>query len=343
MKVKVSELLSMCETVLQGAGMDKEEAKIFAKILVKTDQRGVKSHGVMALGRYVSLLERGIMPKKAQYMVVEENDVMAVWDGNRSCGQVMGYYGMTEAIKKAREKGIGLVGIRNSSHFGAGATYSLLAEQEGMIGITISTGAPVMSAYGGAGKAVGTNPLAISVPTEKELPLTLDMACSVVAMGKIDNMRTQGIKEIPAGWALDANGDPTVKTDEVFAVAPVGGYKGFGLSLMVEMLAAGLLGGGMGEQARDDDMGPSYMFMALDPKKFGQGEAFTSRVDQRIRELKNGKRCTNSQGIFMPGELEELTNQKSQENVEVIDEIIEQVNQIGEKYHCGFAIKAVAE
>ncbi|MCI8465588.1 MAG: Ldh family oxidoreductase [Lachnospiraceae bacterium] len=331
MRIKVEELRAFCMDILTVTGMPEAEAEILTETLLQADQRGVKSHGVMSLKRYVNLMETGVMPKKLEYKVEVDNPVIAVWDGNRCCGQVLGHTAMKAAIEKAKTYGIGFVGVKNSNHFGAGAYYAKLAEAEGMIGISASTGDPTMAPWGGAEKQIGNNPLAISVPTKEALPVTLDMAQSVVAFGKIANMKRQGLKEVPEGWALDENGEPTTDIDKVYSVMPLGGYKGFGLSLMVDVLSGLLIGGGTGVRANPDQMGPAHTFMAIDTGAFGDTEEFKARMDARIAEFKSCRQATHSTGIYMPGELEELCYEKSKETADIIPEIVEDLNALAEE------------
>ena len=331
MRISVEELRAFCLDILTTTGMPSEEAEILTETLLEADQRGVKSHGVMSLRRYVNLMKTGVMPKKLQYKVEVDNPVIAVWDGDRCCGQVLGHNAMKAAIEKAKTYGIGFVGVKNSNHFGAGAYYAQLAEKSGMIGIAASTGDPTMAPWGGAEKQIGNNPLAISVPTKKVPPVTLDMAQSVVAFGKIANMKTQGMKEVPAGWALDKNGVPTTNIDEVYSVVPLGGYKGFGLALMIDVISGLLIGGGTGVRANPDQMGPAHTFIAIDPAAFGDQKAFVEKVDSRVMEFKSCKKSTNSKGIFMPGEIEENCYSASQKSAEIIDEIVESLNALAEE------------
>ncbi len=331
MRINVKELKTFCMDILTSVGMPEEEARILTGTLLDADQRGVKSHGVMSLGRYVGLMENGTMPKKVDYKVETDNPVIAVWDGNRCCGQVLGHLAMKCAIEKARTYGIGFVGVKNSNHFGAGAYYAKLAEKEDMIGIAASTGDPTMAPWGGTTKLIGNNPLAISVPAGKELPVTLDMAQSVVAFGKINNMKRQGYKEVPAGWALDAEGMPTTDIDKVYSVVPLGGYKGFGLALMVDVISGLLFGGGTGRLAEPDKLGPAHTFMAIDIKAFGDAEAFKKRMDDRVEELKSCRTAKGTERIYMPGEIEERCFAQSQETADIIPEIVDDLNALAER------------
>ena len=339
MRVSVKKLHDYCVNVLGFLGMPDDEAEIFSEILIQADQRGVKSHGVMAFMRYVGLIEKGIMQKKASHTAVVDNPIVAVWDAHSSCAHVTGYYAMQEAINKAIKYGIGFVGVRNSNHFGAGAYYSKQAADAGMIGLVNSTAGPTMAPWGGTERLIGNSPLSVSVPTDTSPTVTLDMAMSTVAFGRITNIKTQRIKNIPEGWAFDKLGNETTVTDEAETLIPVGGitggYKGFGLAFIIEIMSAILIGGPTGLRGNDDAGRPSHIFVAIDPTCFGSSlEEFTKVMEERIAEFKNGKKKEGVSEILMPGEIEEINYLKMYKEVEVIDEVVYQLNALAERLGC---------
>lgn len=323
--VRVSELRNLCIRRLRNVQVPENEAEIISDILIEADQRGVHSHGVVCLPRYIDLMERGKMQKKLQYQILTDSESVIILDGNHSNGQLLGAQGMKLAIDRARIYGIAAVGIRNSNHFGAGAYYSKMAALKGMIGITISTGAPTMAPWGGAERIIGNNPIAIAVPVKEKDPLILDMAMSVVAFGKITNMEKQGIPYIPEGWALDKEGKETTDISKVYSVIPVGGYKGYGLALMIDILAGILIGGATGARAGDDQDGPSQMFVAMDISKYGNEKSFNQDLADRIQEIKSCRLSEGTKEILMPGELENITYKHSLEYVNLIREIYEEL------------------
>lgn len=323
--VKVSELKKLCMERLRAVQVPEEEAEQIADILIEADQRGVHSHGVVCLSRYINLMEKGIMKKKLQFHILNDSGAAVVLDGEHSNGQLLGAQGMEMAIERAGTYGIAAVGVRNSSHFGAGAYYSKLAAQKGMLGITASTGSPTMAPWGGAERVIGNNPLAIAVPVKGKEPLILDMAMSVVAFGKITNMGKQGIPCIPRGWALDENGKETTDISKVYSVIPAAGYKGYGLALMIDILAGILVGGATGARAGDDQNGPSHLFIAADISKFGDENIFYQELENRIREIKSCRLAEGTKEILMPGELENITYEHSREYVSLIREIYEEL------------------
>ena len=193
-QIPVKELYHMALSSLIKASVPESEAKIISESLVEADQRGVYTHGCVCLPRYIGLIRTGAMRPKADYSTISQTDVIEVWDAKRSNGQVIGNWAMHSAIKIAKEHGIGLVAVKNSNHFGAGAYYAQLAQKQGLIGIAMSTGASTMAPWGGADRLIGNNPVAIAIPTKKHPPLVLDMAQSIVAFGRISNILKQGGK-----------------------------------------------------------------------------------------------------------------------------------------------------
>ena len=335
MKVKVSELRAYCNDVLTTIGMPADEAEIFTGALMHADQRGVKSHGVMAFERYTNLLLMGAMQKKASYTAVIDSPAVAVWDANRSCAHVIGHWATLAAIEKAKISGLGMIGVRNSNHFGAGAYYSKLISDADMIGIVSSTAGPTMAPWGGKEKQIGNNPLALSAPTITSPTVTLDIAQSVVAMGKIANLKTQGIPDVPEGWAYDKDGNPTTKTADVYSIVPFGGYKGFGLSFFIDIISGILVGGCTGARCAEAFVGfggPSHSFLAINPKAFAcEPDVFKQALEDRIAEFKSCPKKDGVDTIYMPGEIEEICYNNSQEETEIINEVVDQLNAVAVK------------
>jgi len=325
-KVRLNSLIDFCNKLFIAVSVPPDEAQIITTSLIEADRRGVRSHGVVCIPRYISLIQKGKMRNKCEYKVLQEYGAVSVWDGMRSNGQVLGYKAMKEAICKARKYGISFVAVKGSNHFGAGAYYSQLAEKEGMIGIVSSTGSPTMAPWGGAERMIGNNPLAVSIPAGSRKSIDLDMAQSVVAFGKITNLAKQGETTIPPGWAFDSDGVETVDVSNVHSVIPIGGHKGFGLSLVIDIISGILFGGATGDRAGDENEGPSHSFMAIDIDVFGNRDRFINAVETRIAELKGCRLAKDSDGIFMPGEIEHNNYEKSQESVELITEVVNDLN-----------------
>lgn len=329
--ISVKEAKKTITEIFEKTGMCNEESAIMADMLVEADQRGVHSHGILCTARYVRLIREGKMRPNMQKAVLRDNGVIAVWDGNRSSGQMLGYRGMEDAIAKAEKNGVGIVCIKGTNHFGALAYYSQMAQKKGMIGITLGTGDSTMAAFGGCEKVIGNNPIAVAAPAASQVSPVLDMAMTVVANGKLTNMRRQGVETIPEGWGLDRDGLPTTKMSDYYTVPPLAGYKGWGMAVIVDILAGTLFGGGTGDRAKDNQDGPSLFLMALNIEAFNDKEKYYRDVDSRIAELKSAKPAKNNpNGILMPGEIEARRFEASDRSgtVEVLPENLKMANDV---------------
>ena len=331
--INVQEAKDKITKIFMNVGVNKDEATIIAQMLVEADQRGVHSHGILCTARYVKLIREGKMRPNMNINVLKDNGVVAVWDGNHSSGQILGYRSMEEAIKKAKEHGIGVVCVKGANHFGALAYYAQMAQRAGMIGTALGTGDSTMAPWGGCEKVIGNNPISVAAPARNEVSPVLDMAMTVVANGKVSNMKRQGATEIPEGWGLDREGVPTTSMKDYYTIPPMAGYKGWGMAVMVDSLAGVLFGGGTGDRAKDSADGPSIMMIAMDISAFNDEEKYFSDVDARINELKSSKKAKYSNGILMPGEIEANKFAASEKSgiVEVLPENLDMVNDIAKE------------
>lgn len=314
--VKRGELARCCRQILVAVDVPEPEAEIIADSLVEANLRGVDSHGVIRLPVYVKRIKMGLVKAKAEYEVLNDTPVTAVISGKHSMGQVLGVKAMELAIEKARENNVGVVAVRDSHHYGSAAYYALKAAENGMIGISMSNTVPLMPAPGGASKAVGNNPLAFAVPAGKNPPLVLDMALSVVALGKLLVAKSAG-KPIPEGWATDKHGVPTTDPEKALDggfILPVGGHKGYGLALMVDILSGVLSGSAFGKGVKsmysDNPVSIGHLMMAINIKAFMPLEMFTEKVDALVEEIKSGPKAPGVKEFFMPGEIEHRIKQE---------------------------------
>ncbi|MCL2669631.1 MAG: Ldh family oxidoreductase, partial [Syntrophaceae bacterium] len=226
-----------CNRVLTKAGLSPESAMIVTKSLMCAELRGVYSHGVVRLETYLQRVETGVMKLSAAVTTEMDHKAVALLNANNSFGQVAGHKAMALAIKKAKEYGNGIVAVKNSNHFGVAAFYAGMAAEENMVGCVLTNSSPAMAVFGTKTPLIGTNPLAIVIPAGKHLPIVLDMSTSVVARGKIRYSALVG-QDIPLGWARDPEGKPTqdAKLALKGTLEPVGGPKGSGLSLIIDLL-----------------------------------------------------------------------------------------------------------
>lgn len=295
----------------QESGLSREHAEWISDTLVQSELRGVGSHGIVRLPFYCRrLLAKGSNPRP-EISVVSEKPAMMLIDGDNGLGQIVSIRAMEMTIERARRQGVCFAGVRNSCHFGMTAYYPMMALKHDMIGMAGCNTAIVMAPWGGGKSAIGNNPLAITVPTDKPYPLVLDMAMSVVSGGKIRLEAVKGTK-IPFGWILDERGRPTDNPADMFpngTLLPMG-YKGFGLAIMIEILSGVLTRAAILDEIPlwfDKVSTPTnigHFFMAFDIGTFLDPGAFKDRVGLMIDELKSSPPMEGSPGILMPGEME---------------------------------------
>ncbi len=277
-RVAFEDLKNFCQQAYIKAGVDPEEAEIVADLLVRSDLRGVETHGVTRLPIYIQRLQKGYVRAKCQLTVVKEKGPTAFVEAHGSMGHIVAYRCMERAIKKAEEYGIGWVSVKDSGHFGVAGLFPMMALNKDFIGYVISNSAPMMFPWGGRERIIGNNPLAYALPAEQYQPVVLDFSLSVVPAGQLILCRNKGEK-IPLGGAIDKNGLPTEDPYEGYegggSLAPVGGHKGYGLVLAHEMLTALLTGGkwtrnikSLYEEDKSGIQGTCHSFMALDPDCF---------------------------------------------------------------------------
>lgn len=334
--VAADKLRTFCHAVAKNLGVPDDAASILAENLVEADLRGVHTHGSSLLLGYSRRLRSGGTRPTGDLTIVSENAATALADGGDGIGQVIATRAMRLAIDKARRTGIGAVSVRHSNHFGAAASYSMLALPHDMIGFATTNAGARMPPVGGASGVVGNNPLSYAIPAGDYQPIVLDMAQSVVAAGKIGMALRKG-EQIPLGWALDQNGLPTQDPRAGLAglLVPIGGPKGFGLAMVMDVLSGALSAGSVGldlSGPRPDDrpFGVCHFFMAIDVASFAPVSEFKARVDQMIRDAKAAKKAPGASEIFMPGEIEyNLRNRRLREGIPLLTSLVQDLERMG--------------
>jgi LDH2 family malate/lactate/ureidoglycolate dehydrogenase len=303
-------LLDFTTAIYESAGMRPQDARLAADTLVQADLWGHQSHGVLRLPWYVARLRSGVVSAKADSRTIVDAGSIMVLDGCEAMGQVVAAQAAREAVKRARAHGAGVVSVRNSNHFGTAMYFTRMAALEGCIGFLATNASPAMAPWGGREIAVGTNPWSWSAPAGRHPPLMLDIANTAVARGKIYLARQKGVP-IPEGWAIDAEGQPTI--DPVAALAgatlPMAGHKGYAIAVVMDMLSGVLGGGGFGrsvagpyQSERRGNVG--HFFLALDIAAFKPLAEFEASMEALIRELKSVAKARGVEEIVYPGELE---------------------------------------
>lgn len=311
--------------VLSRAGVPADDAKIVTDVLIQADRFGFDSHGVNRLKPiYLDRIKDGILNPISNYIVVRESPTTAVIDGQNGMGHVISYNAMKIAIEKARNYGMGMVAVRNSSHFGIAGYYALMAAREDMIGITGTNARPSVAPTFGVDNMLGTNPMTFAIPSDEAFPFLLDCATSITQRGKIELYARQG-KNMPKGWVVDYLGESKTNSAEVLndliagraALTPLGGvgedtagYKGYGYSSVVEILSAALQQGAymrMLTGFKDGRKVPyslGHFFIAIDTNAFTDPSDFKTTTGNILRELRASRKMPNHSRIYTAGEKE---------------------------------------
>jgi LDH2 family malate/lactate/ureidoglycolate dehydrogenase len=346
MKVRVERLKDITLHILKGLNATDEEATLVADCLVRAEMRGIDTHGVHFLKLLSDRIDAHMIQIPTPLKVIREDNTTAILDGGNGLGQVAAHRAMKTSIQKARNFGIGITLIRNTNHIGILAFYTLLAAEEGMVGIVMSNSAPSMPPWGGAEPFLGTNPISIAIPGDSGGPVVLDMSSSVVARGKI--RRAERLKErIPLGWALDETGTPT--TDPAAALngtlLPIGGPKGYGLALMIDVLAGLLSGSQYGAKVKTfhQPLGPTgigVFSMAIDIERFMPLHLFKDLMTSYAKSIKKTKKAKDVSQIYLPGEIEFEKEKKSLgEGIELSDSVVGDLTQLLEKVKSPLRLK----
>ncbi len=347
--VREDNLKNFCNQVWMKLGVPEKDAKITTDVLVLADLRGVESHGVARLSRYYTDLKNGWTSPTDQSRTIKETRATALIDGGNSLGQVVGHKGMEFAIRKAKETAVGIVSVKNSHHYGIAGYYTLMALQQGLIGISMTNAAPLVVPTFGRTAVLGTNPISLAAPASQEKPFVLDMATSVVPRGKLEVFERLGNK-IPLGWAVDTTGhgttDPRVVLEALSkrlggGILPLGGegeehsgHKGYGLALMVDVLCGVLSGAATGLGVDVDKTKPNvgHFFMALDPAAFRPLDEFKRDMDRLARELKDSPKAEGQSRIYLHGEKSYARMERyRRKGVPLAAKVVESMKQIGKE------------
>lgn len=301
------------------AGATEAHAKTTADVLVTTDTWGTFTHGTKALRAYVRRLRAGGLRKNGNPHIVEEGPAFALIDGDSSIGMVSSVYAMEVAMNKAKTAGIAFAGLRNNCHYGAAGYYASMAIPRNMIGFSMANDIPTVGAPGAKGHILGSNPFAFAAPAGKELPVMLDMATATVAGGKVYAAAALG-KPIPEGWIKDMEARPTRDAtlfSHAATLTSLGGYKGFCIAFMVEILAAVLTGSSISRQVlswtssdHTQPTGHGAAFMAINIDAFIPIDEFKARMDHLVAEIHSAPKASDGE-LFAPGEIEFRRREKA--------------------------------
>ncbi len=311
-RVQVQDLYNFCLAAMLAAGLSPEDARLTAEVLVTTDTWGVFTHGSRQLRGLLKNVRSGRLDPKATVEVTAEGPAWAMLDGHYVMPPATSCRAMDLAIRKAKACGLGYVGVRHSSHFGAAGYYAVMAARQDLIGLSMCNLDPVMTAPGSKGKVIGNNPLAYAVPAGKENPVFLDIALSTVAGTKIYAAQAEG-KPIPDNWLVDDDGLPTNDPSGFplrGAQVPMAGYKGYGLAILVEVLTAVLTGAAITRQVKSwvldvpEPTNEGHAFIAIDVAAMLPLDTFKAHMDGLIQEIHAAPKASRTERIYLPGEME---------------------------------------
>ena len=329
-------LADFARRVLEAVHVPSRAAALVADSLVSANLRGVDSHGVQLLIWYTQQIQDGNIDIATIGAIASENGSCMVYDGLNGLGQVVSDACCDHAIRLARATGLGMVTARNSSHFGASAWWAQKLAAAGLIGIVTCNATPLVAAWQGKDKILGTNPICMAVPGPNTF--LLDMATTTVALNRIHKAILSGDTEIPPGWAMDADGNPT--TDPKVALEglpmPLGGYKGTGLALMVEVLCAVLSGGAMmtevgGLRVKNRPMRVSHFFFAIDAARFLPMDQFKARMQQMRDTVKGSRPAAGFDEVLIAGDPEWRSDaERRRDGIPVARGIWEQLTLLGQ-------------
>jgi len=316
--VDSNKLKILCKKILNKAGCSEKHALVIADSMVSANLRGIDTHGVFRIPMYIGRIQRNFINLEHKIKISNQSNSYIVVDGDNGFGQVVAIEVVNLALKQAKKSGSCIALIHNTNYFAMLAYYMLKVVQQDMIGVIMCNTPPLVAPSGGIEARLGTNPLCAAVPTGKSFPIVLDMATSTAAGAKILLAEQKGEK-IPEGWALDKEGHSTTNPSAARkgVLLPVGGPKGYGLGLVIDILSGVLSGANYGVKV------PSSLPKLNNPipnlgvfihiiniENFMPIIEFKKRINQDIDSIKSSKKLPGVSEILIPGELEFRTEQK---------------------------------
>lgn len=333
-----AELGDYCKNVLIASGVDEDCAQAVAEVLIDADLTGVSTHGVSRMSIYMERMDKGVVSRKNNIKIVKENPSAVVIDAGNTLGAPSAKFAMETCIKKAAETGCCFATVKNSNHFGAAAFYTKMAAEKGMIGFACTNLTGKIAPFGSSDPFMGTNPVSVAAPSNGK-PVVLDMTPSVVALGKLILAQKLG-QQIPLGWALDRDGKPTTDPAEgrKGSLIPIGGPKGSGIAIVVDILSGILSGAGYGPHLHDlyefnAPQGIGHFMGAINISSFLDLDTFKSTLSTMIGEIKGLRKAEGFNDILMPGELElNRAEANFQNGIELPDQVYDELAALGKPY-----------
>jgi LDH2 family malate/lactate/ureidoglycolate dehydrogenase len=306
--VDCGKLKNLTEGIFKKVGCDDKEAEVITDLLISADLRGVRSHGVIRIKQYTAKIKGGGARVNAGMEIIRETPVTAIIDAKGAPGAVASDKAVQVAREKAAVSGLSLVSVKNSNHFGMAGYWALKLAGEDMVGVCGSNTSPSMPMPGAKERSIGNNPFALAYSGNRYKDVCVDMACSVVAGGKVKDLASRGLP-IPFGWFLDADGNPSNDPDKVGLLLPFGGHKGAGVAFMIETLGTFLSGGSLSNEMRPQgdpltSENASQFFACIKIEAFRPVDEFKNDVDRCVDFYKGLKKVDGVDQIMHFGEIE---------------------------------------
>ncbi len=354
--INYQSLKSFVEDIFLKMGCPTEQAKEAALVLLSADLRGVDSHGVARLNGYIRLWEQDRINAKPNLKIIHETPSTAVIDGDKGLGLVVAPYAMRVAIEKAKNVGTGWVSVKNSNHYGIAGYHSMMALDNDMIGWSMTNASPLVSPTFSTERLLGTNPISIAIPANKQPAFVADFATTTAANGKLEVLKRKNEKA-PLGWVQDENGQPTTDVDALKnggSMLPLGGdrehasHKGYILGSIVDIFSAVLSGANYGPWAppfvsflplREDPVGEGlgHFFGAMRIDAFRPAEDFKNHMDNWIQTFRNSAVTGENDRVIIPGDPErEISEKRMAKGIPLLTPVIEDLTEIGSRFKINF-------
>ncbi|MDY0210660.1 MAG: Ldh family oxidoreductase [Acholeplasma sp.] len=358
-KVSVKEITRFMELAFLKVGVCEKDAKVCAEVLVESDIRGIASHGINRFKAfYIDRILSHIQEPISRIEILKDTPTTAVIDGHNGMGMVIAKKAMEMAIIKAKQLGIGMVVVRNSTHYGIAGYYASMAVKHDLIGITGTNARPAIAPTFGVDNMLGTNPLTFGMPSDEAFPFMLDAATSTIQRGRIEYYAKNGI-QTPVGLVIDQEGKSLTDSEKILkmlvqnqaALTPLGGageahagYKGYGYATVVEILSSALQSGsflhllsGIDQEGNPKPIPVGHFFIAINPSFFMGIDAFKRTTGDILRQLRNSKVSKGEERIYTAGEKEYLSSKKVlEEGILVTDAILKDLLEVKEKLQIAF-------
>ena len=311
--IPAQKLVQVVAAIMQGAGCAAQEATTVARRLVDSNLVGHDSHGVIRVGKYLEWMRDGWVKANQTPSIVFETDSIAIVDGNRGFGQVVGEFAGKLGTAKAAKSGIAMVGLRNCGHLGRVGDWAELAAAAGQVSLHFlnTSGAQRVAPFGGSDRRLSTNPITVGVPIAGGEPVILDVTTSMVAEGKLFVASNKG-EEVPPGWIIDKHGKPTTQPREFYdggALLTVGAHKGSGLSIVVDLLA-GAISTGKSSDPADTVLRNNMLSIYIAPDVYDTEGVVAREAARFVEWVKASPPATPGQPVLLPGEVERMTRER---------------------------------